>query len=162
HGGSVDGFRAHVVLAPKQKVGVVVLANLGHTQMPPALCYALLDRVLELPQKNWNSIWREQEKREADAERRRDEAWKAQRQTGTMPSRELDVYAGEYVHPAYGKAIIRRSGEGLALEWSSFKETLGHFHYDTFIVSGKDRLGDEPITFTLGSDGDVSRLRFLG
>jgi CubicO group peptidase (beta-lactamase class C family) len=162
HGGSVDGFRAHVILAPKQKVGVVVLTNLGHTSMPPALCYALLDRVLELPKKNWNAIWKEQEKRDADAARRREEAWRAKRQTGTKQSRELDAYAGDYVHPAYGKAIIRRAGDGLALEWSSWKESLSHFHYDTFIVEGKDRMADEPITFVLGSDGEVARLRFLG
>ncbi len=162
HGGQVDGFRAHILLAPKQKVGIVVLANHGSTQLPPALCYALLDRVLGLPKKDWNALWNAQERRERDVERKREEAWKAKRQPGTKPSREPDAYAGDYVNPAYGKATIRKGDEGLALEWSSWKEKLAHFHFDTFTVQGKDRLGGEAATFVLGADGEVARMRFLG
>src|SRR5216684_1944542 len=37
HGGGIDGFRATVQLAPRAKLGLVVLANLGGTAMPEAV-----------------------------------------------------------------------------------------------------------------------------
>ena len=47
------------------------------------------------------------------------------------------------------------------LSWSSYKTKLRHFHYDTFTVE-EARLADNPVSFTLGADGDVQTLRFLG
>lgn len=162
HGGSVDGFRSHIILAPKQKVGIVVLANRDATHLPPALCYALLDRALGLKEKDWNALWKKQDDREREAERQREEAWKARKQAGTKPSREYDSYAGDYTHPAYGKATIRHIEEGLSLEWSSWTMPLAHFHYDTFTLKGTGRIGGESATFVLGADGEVARMRFLG
>ena len=161
HGGAVDGFRAHIMLAPRQKVGVVVLANLGQTDMPPALCCTLLDRVLGLEKKDWNAIWQAEQQRTRNAERRREETWLAQRQTGTKPSRDLDAYAGEYIHPAYGTATVRRTDSGLVLEWSSWKVPLEHFHFDTFAVKAAGRLNGEPAGFVLGPEGEPVRMRFL-
>src|SRR5262245_4478229 len=54
HGGTIDGFRASIMLEPKAKLGIAVLANLNGTQMPEATCYNLLDLLLELPKKDWN------------------------------------------------------------------------------------------------------------
>jgi CubicO group peptidase (beta-lactamase class C family) len=63
HGGSVEGFRAHIILAPAEKVGVVVLCNLHNSSLPIALSYALLDRTLGLPGKDWNGLWKGVEER---------------------------------------------------------------------------------------------------
>jgi len=162
HGGSVDGFQVYQCLAPKQKVGVVVLGNLGGSNMPPALCYALLDRVLELPAKDWNTPFKELQQRERAARKKRQEEWLARRRPGTKPSTELSAYAGSYVHPAYGKVEVRHDHKALSLRWSSFDTPLKHFHLDTFTVEAKGRIHGEPATFTLGPEGDVVRLRFLG
>jgi hypothetical protein len=57
---------------------------------------------------------------------------------------------------------VRRTGGVLSLEWSSWKASLEHFHCDTFAVKGSGRVGGEPVTFVLGPDAEVVRLRFLG
>ena len=54
HGGSIDGFRAQVALAPESKIGVAVLANLGGTQLPEAVAYQVLDQLLSLEKRDWN------------------------------------------------------------------------------------------------------------
>jgi CubicO group peptidase (beta-lactamase class C family) len=160
HPGSVDGFRAHIVLAPRRKVGVVVLSNFS--DLPTALSYALLDRTLDLPKKDWNALLLNMQRREREAEKRRNEAWQARRQRDTKPSRELEAYIGVYTHPAYGKATITRQDATLRFEWSSFKLTLKHFHFDTWTGHGAERLEGDPIVFTLGPEGEVVRMRFLG
>jgi CubicO group peptidase (beta-lactamase class C family) len=162
HGGSVEGFRAHLVLAPKQKIGIVVLSNLGDSDMPLALSYALLDRMLGLEKKDWNGLLSDIQKRTHEVQERREKAWLARRKEGTKPSRELEAYVGEYLHPAYGKLTVTLDEMKLLLSWSSWKLTLKHFHFDTWIAHGPERLDGEPVVFTLAPDGEVSRLRFLG
>jgi CubicO group peptidase (beta-lactamase class C family) len=162
HGGSVEGFRAHLVLAPKQKIGIVVLSNLGDSDMPLALSYALLDRMLGLEKKDWNGLLLDIQRRNREAQERHEKAWLARRKPGTKPSRELEAYVGEYLHPAYGKLTVTLEEMRLQLAWSSWKLTLKHFHYDTWTAHGPDRLDGEPVEFTLALDGEVSRLRFLG
>lgn len=161
HGGSVDGFMVYQCLAPKQKVGVVVLGNLGGSAMPRALCYTLLDRVLGLPEKDWNAVFLKALNAERAAQLKQQEAWQASRRQGTKPARELDAYEGVYVHPAYGKVEVKRIDSGLSLSWSSFAGPLRHFHHDTFTLEAKGRIEGEVVTFTLSAAGEVNRLRFL-
>src|SRR5262249_35126749 len=54
HGGMVDGMRAHITLAPNSRIGIAILANLGRTRMNLALSNTILDRLLNLPYKNWH------------------------------------------------------------------------------------------------------------
>ncbi|MGH9751387.1 MAG: serine hydrolase [Blastocatellia bacterium] len=46
-------------------------------------------------------------------------------------------------------------------QWSGFKSRLDHFHYDTFTAT-EDALKNEQAVFTLGADGEVSGMNFLG
>jgi CubicO group peptidase (beta-lactamase class C family) len=161
HGGSVDGFRAHILIAPKEKIGIVVLANLGLTNLPPMLVYSLLDRTLGLPAKDWNAFGLAQARRLRESDRKRDEAWKATRVTGTKPSLGLEAYSGEYEHPAYGTATLRLKDAVLELEWGRYKALMAHFHYDTFTLKGEARFVDETATFVLGAEGEVTRLRLF-
>jgi CubicO group peptidase (beta-lactamase class C family) len=55
HGGTIDGFRACVMLVPKSKIGIAVLVNLTGSQMPEAACYNIVDFLLGLPKKDWNA-----------------------------------------------------------------------------------------------------------
>jgi CubicO group peptidase (beta-lactamase class C family) len=167
HGGAVDGFRAVIVLLPKDHLGVVLLTNLDETEVVSAVGYALLDLLLGLPKKDWNAHFLRQ--RDADESARKERLRKrlAARQPGTKPSRELAAYAGTYSEPAYGAVQVTQDGPALALTWSSFRVPLKHFHYDTFLVPqqkerGPDRLSDEMAVFALDDDGEVRTLHFLG
>jgi CubicO group peptidase (beta-lactamase class C family) len=167
HGGAVDGFRAHILLAPKDKVGVVVLTNLEDAEITDAVGYSLLDLALGLPKKDWNAFYAGRLK-DADAARQaRAESRAASRKPGTKPSREAEAYAGTYEEPGYGAATVVAKEGKLTLKWSSYEKPLKHFHYDTFIVDepdvrGASRLAGELTVFELNADGDPDVLRFLG
>jgi CubicO group peptidase (beta-lactamase class C family) len=167
HGGAVDGFRARIVLLPKDRAGVVLLTNLEEAGALQAAGNAVLDHVLGLPKKDWNAHFLRQRDEAEAARKERLRKRLAARQAGTKPSRELDAYAGRYAEPAYGTVSVKLEGKELALTWSSFRVPLKHFHYDTFIVPeqkarGPDRLSDEPAAFALDDDGEVKTLHFLG
>jgi len=49
----------------------------------------------------------------------------------------------------------------LVIQWSNFKSWLDHFNCDTFTAT-EDALKNEQAVFTLGADGEVSGVNFLG
>jgi CubicO group peptidase (beta-lactamase class C family) len=161
HAGAIDGFRAHITLVPKAKLGIVLLNNLDQTRMNLALSNSLVDLLLGLPGKDWNRIIQEAVKQEAEAAAAQQREREAKRHHGTKPSHELAAYAGAYEHPAYGTARVSVKNGGLVLEWGSFTCPLEHFHYDTFTALNPV-LGNAPVVFTLGADGEVATMKVLG
>lgn len=162
HGGAIDGFRARVVLVPEAKLGLVILANLGGTQMPEALSNTLVDYLLGLPRKEWNAyILQQVAKQEAEQKARLKER-EEKRHKGTKPSRELAAYVGAYEDPAYGQATVTLDGSTLVLRWSAFTLPLEHFHYDTFTLRGDSPLENEQVVFALDASGEVATMRVLG
>ncbi len=161
HGGTIDGFRASIVLVPKSKLGVAVLANLNGTQMPEAVCYNVVDLLLGLPKKDWNASIAASAKQLETETNKAVLARIGARKKDTKTSRELAAYVGSYEDAGYGKAEISLVDGNLMLGWSSFKSKLDHFHFDTFTAKD-DRLATEQVLFTLGADGEVSAMNFLG
>lgn len=161
HGGTIDGFRASIVLVPKARLGVAVLANLNGSQMPEATCYNVVDLLLGLPKKDWNAAIAESAKQFEAETNKAVLARLGARKKDTKPSRELAAYVGAYEDAGYGKAEISLADDGLVLNWSSFKTKLQHFHFDTFSPT-EPRLLTEQVQFTLGADGEVSGLNFQG
>jgi CubicO group peptidase (beta-lactamase class C family) len=162
HGGATDGFRARILLVPKEKVGLVLLTNVEETEFLSATGNVLLDHVLGLEAKDWHGFFR---KRFTAARERK--APPVKRRPGTKPSLEPAGYAGTYRDRAYGDATIQAEGKQLVLSWSGFRVELEHYHYDTFIVrAGKDaamrRLEGDLAVFTLDGAGAVATLGMLG
>jgi CubicO group peptidase (beta-lactamase class C family) len=165
HGGAVDGFRARVLLLPRKRIGVVLLANLDVLEMLWATGNRLADHLLELPPVSWNTHYREQLDRQEEAARKEQERRLRSRRPNTRPSRELDAYAGSYHEPAYGTVQVtvdEKDKNRLKLSWSSWIIGLEHFHYDTFLYHGLGKPGQDLVTFALRSDGAVGTLSFLG
>ncbi|HEX5734408.1 MAG TPA: serine hydrolase [Blastocatellia bacterium] len=166
HTGGIDGFRARVILLPKQNLGIVILTNssvgTSSASMHVAASNSIVDLLLGLPKTDWNARYTEQikniETQAASFEQRRE----ARRQKDTRPSRELDRYAGTYEDAAYGKVNVSVEGGALAVEWSSFKAKLEHFHYDTFMAKTEGPLGGEMVVFNLGAGGEVEEVSLLG
>jgi CubicO group peptidase (beta-lactamase class C family) len=161
HGGTIDGFRAAIVLVPAAKLGVAVLTNLNGTQMPEATCYNVMDLLLGNSKKDWNRYLDQAAK---NFEREGVEAIDrrlAARKPDAKASHELAAYCGTYEDAAYGKADVSLIDGGLTLAWSNFKTRLEHFHYDTFNALD-ERLQYEPAMFSLNRDGDVAGMQFLG
>jgi CubicO group peptidase (beta-lactamase class C family) len=162
HGGGIDGFRAGVAMVPDAGLGWVVLSNLGGTPFPEAIANSLVDLLLDLPRRDWNSYLIEQGRKSEEEAKTREREQEEKRQQDTRPARDLAAYAGSYEEPAYGTVSISLENGALALQWSSFHSRLEHWHYDTFVARNENPIEKQQIVFSLGSDGDVARMSFLG
>lgn len=163
HGGQTDGFTAQIALLPREQIGLIILSNLSPTSLPQALRNSLLDSLLGLAPRDWNSAYREQSKKWEENQRAEEAKRLPERALDTNPTRELAAYAGEYEDAAYGVVTIANREDGaLALQWSHWTCALQHWHYDTFATPADDSaIEKQPATFTLNSAGEPSALRFL-
>jgi hypothetical protein len=152
HAGIIDGFRCHLTLAPDDKLGIVILANLHRTRLNQALSNAMVDHLLGLPAKDWNRILAavaQREAADADAEM---QARAAARRPNTQPSLPPGGYVGTYEHPAFGTMHVALEGGRLVWSFHSFSGTLDHYQYDTFTLP-LNVLGQPLVRFTPGSAG---------
>lgn len=167
HGGANDGFRAYITLVPREKLGLVVLANLEETGMVHGLAYRLLDHLLRLEEKDWHTFFLDKRARTLQARAERKKALLATRKKGTKPSRALASYAGRYHDAAYGDAVVTLQEGRLVLVLGGHRAGLEHFHFDTFVVKlekgpTSTRLEDELVRFELNGDGEVQTVHFVG
>jgi len=160
HAGTIDGFRAHITLLPRDGFALAILANRHHTRMNLALSNMLVDHLLHLPAKDWHSRFREIVRQEDAAKQSGRERRERDRKTGTRPSRPLTDYVGTYEHPAYGRATVTLSDDRLNWAWSGFRAVLEHYQTDTFIA--KDENLDDPlIEFVVEPRDGVTGFSFL-
>jgi hypothetical protein len=152
HGGTIDGFRAYITLAPKENRGIVLLNNRHGTDMNIALGYALWDYLLQLPPREWNAQLGKVARERDAADKKSYTDRPKKRHQDTKPSLKLEEYAGTYIEPAFGVSHVSVENGKLMWEWSTFKCPLEHFHYDTFIAQS-ELLHDPFVNFSLGLDG---------
>jgi CubicO group peptidase (beta-lactamase class C family) len=160
HAGAIDGFRAHITLVPDAKLGIVILSNLHQTQMNIALSNQLVDLLLDLPKKDWNSYIAEQVRKHEEANLARLREREARRRQGTRPTAETPKYVGTYEDPAYGTAEVTLVNGHLVWKWNSFSGELDHYHNDVFTVRN-ETIGFPRAVFTFGRDGEVMAMRFI-
>jgi CubicO group peptidase (beta-lactamase class C family) len=158
HAGAIDGFRAQIILLPKEGIGIALLCNLNQSRINLALGNSLVDVFLGLPKKDWNSYFLGVVKKEQEAARDQFIKRWGKRDPNTKPSLTLTAYEGFYEHPAYGKARITAEGGGLVLRWSRFKWPLLHYRDDTFTVR-EDFFGETAVTFTVGTGNSVTAMK---
>lgn len=161
HGGGIDGFVSSMSWLPREKIGVMVLTNRsgGMNPVPIMVAYNVYDRMLGLPEVDWNGRnleeRAEQEARAAESERE----ILAKRVAGTEPSHPLADYAGTYEHPGYGSMEVAVGGDGRpTVSYDGFTLELEHFHYDVFrIISMPNTVPVVGlVTFATDRDGAVS------
>jgi CubicO group peptidase (beta-lactamase class C family) len=158
HAGAIDGFRAQIILLPKERVGVALLCNMNQSRINLALGNALTDLFLGLPKKDWNGYFLGVVKKEqAEGRKQFVKRW-GERDPNAKPSLALSAYEGAYEHPAYGKVRVSAENGGLVLRWSSFVWPLAHYRGDTFLVH-EDFFGETAVTFTPGTGGGVTAMK---
>lgn len=160
HAGAIDGFRAHLTLVPKAKVGIALVNNLDRTDLNIALSNTLVDLLLGLPPRDWNAYYQEQVQKQQAALVARLKERAAKRQRGTKPSHELAAYVGAYEDPAYGTVTVSLENGALQLKWNNFSGDLEHFHFDTFSAD-IGPLGFPQVLFSLDRDGEIASLKVL-
>jgi hypothetical protein len=158
HAGAIDGFRAHITLIPKAKIGIVLLNNLDKTHMNLAVNNSLVDLLLGLTKKDWNAYIGEQVRKQEEAARVRYLEREKNRKPESKSSLRLTAYAGTYEDPAYGIAVVSVKDNSLIWKWSTFTCNLQHFADDTFTINS-DLLGHPRVQFALSADGKVSTMK---
>jgi CubicO group peptidase (beta-lactamase class C family) len=160
HAGAIDGFRAHITLIPKAKIGIVLLNNLDKTHMNLAVSNNLVDLLLGLPKKDWNAYVGEQVRKQETAARARYLEREKNRKPESRPSLPLTAYAGTYEDPAYGTAVIALKDNSLVWKWSSFNCRLEHFADETFTIDS-DLLGHPRVQFVVTSGDKVNTMKLM-
>ena len=126
-----------------------------------ALSNLLVDRLLGLEYKDWNTYYQSLVKAGEEAVKAQARERLANRRPDTKPSHPLQAYVADYEDPAYGVAEVRLENGTLVWRWSSFRAPLDHYHFDTFTVR-EERLNDPLLVFTLAADGEIEKLRVVG
>ncbi|MBZ0276921.1 MAG: serine hydrolase [Anaerolineae bacterium] len=156
HGGSIDGFIAFVSLLPQEKIGVVVLSNLGGRMVAPIIACNVHDRMLGLEPLDWNAIWKAFYDKMIGEMDKADEQLQQSRVPDTQPSHPVGDYTGEYVHPGYGTLTVENRDGQLVAVFNQLELPLTHHHYDTFLAKAELIPIPLPVIFSLGLDGSVS------
>ena len=165
HGGNIDGFTALVSFMPQDNIGMVILSNQNHSQVPTLVSYNIYDRLLSLDQIDWATRIKAQQNR---GERNREEAKKKgyiPQVNGTHPSHALSDYAGEYENAAYGVANVSVENGALSFSFHGEGGPLSHFHYDVFEIAQEEMapvsltpLRGEKVSFHTNVRGDIDSL----
>lgn len=160
HGGAIDGMRAQVALMPEEKLGLVVLGNMGGSLLPVALMYRIFDTMLGAPQRDWSAEFLKTTRTLEQAAQAAEKKQESERIAGTKPSLSLDKYAGTYRNDLYGDVKVAFVNGKLNLRFGpAFTGDLEHWHYDTFrarfVAAGDAKVF---VTFALNAQGKLDSL----
>ncbi|MGH9863563.1 MAG: serine hydrolase [Candidatus Acidiferrales bacterium] len=160
HGGAIDGFLALLTFMPQEKIGAVVLTNLGSHLATSVLAYNIYDRLLGLQPVDWEGRFKEMERKGEESEEEAKKKGYTPRREGTTLSHAIADYAGEYEHPGYGIATVALKDGGLELTYNNFPSPLQHFHYDVFEVKEDplNPLEKMKVLFSTSVNGDIDSL----
>ena len=155
HAGQVEGYRVHFTMVPGERLGIVLLNNLDHTQMNLAVSNAIVDRVLDLPTRDWNAFLRGEVKKQEEEAREKHRLWLAKRDPSAAPARPLSAYAGSYSDPAYDTVRVVLEEGRLIWKWRNFAAPLAHYQHETFVLQDRT-LGFPQVVFQLDGEGRPS------
>jgi len=158
HGGGIDGFSSYVILHPRERIGIVVLTNLGGQPAPQAVVQYAQDLLLGARPAPWirRLTDSQAEAKKNDARDRRRSARKRVR--GTKPSHRLACYVGEFRHDGYGVLGVERKGRRLQAVFRGKAHRLSHYHYDVFVCEKLVWERPEKVSFHTDADGRIESL----
>lgn len=160
HGGNLPGAATMVLMLPRERIGVVVLANRSGTMLRDGLPYEIVDRLLGLRSAGLIARFAEIEKKALAGTQAASSAGASERKTDTRPAHDLAAYAGRYMHPAYGLVTIEDTNHRLTLGYNGFSTPLDHWHYEVFRAPSdrSNRLEQSRVQFLTDLEGEVSSI----
>lgn len=165
HGGAFDGMRSQIALLPEERMGVIILTNLGRGHdLHGALRNRVLDAFLDAQPRDWSGEYLARVRADRERYEEGEREWDEARVVGTSPTLPLERYAGAYVDEAFGEARVSHDGQGLVVTLGPrHTGRLEHWHYDTFIATWDNPLwGRSAITFPVDAEGQVRELDVRG
>lgn len=174
HGGGVLGMTTHLMLLPREDLGVFVSNNLM-SAAPRPVAYDIAELFLDMEGDdgnagtgagaNWIAVVDDLIEQRRDSSAEVVEKAMAERNEDSEPSLPLAAYAGTYQDPWYGEITLTLEDDDRLWFRSPRSEPLTgpleHFQYDTFIVRWNDRRlqADAYISFTISPEGEVEGVR---
>ena len=161
HGGGIDGYISQMSWLPKDKIGIMVLTNLGgDNPVPTMVVQSIYDRLLGLDPIDYTAVQHAKDAENAKEAEKAKQVAKAAQVQGTSPSHALAAYAGTYEHPGYGKLIIRQTGNGLEAALDAIVAPMHHFHYDVFEIGDPGNIVPLSglVAFSTNIKGEVDQL----
>jgi CubicO group peptidase (beta-lactamase class C family) len=161
HSGSLNWTRTQVGMVPSERIGVVIIANYGSSNLQTALMYRVLDALMDLPARDWSAEYlaialRARERAAAEPE--------AERISGTRPSLGVEGYAGTYTSDLYGDVRLTVEDARLVLSYApDYVADLDHWHHDTFRARWRrEGFGRAFVTFGLDRRARAVRMELDG
>ncbi|MBZ9722031.1 serine hydrolase [Mesorhizobium sp. AD1-1] len=165
HAGAFSvGARTLVTVFPKEKLGIVIVANAFPTGLPEGLSDSFADLVFDgKVEKDWVKAWNDIY---AGLFGPVVAAAKAAYAAPPSPSRRAgpgSVYAGRYANDFIGDAIVSKAGDDLVLKVgpaAGRSYSLRHFDGDLFLTFPDAETPDSPsgVSFVVGADGKASAM----
>ena len=153
HNGGTSGCKAVVGLVPDSDIAIVVLSNLGGTELPEALMYKFYDLYLGRPDHDYSASFLKSQKAHKPAS--------PVRPNPALPPLPLSRYVGTYLNPTYGNARVEVVGDGLKLTVGGALSAQGSpWNRDTFSFEDFASPTEPPqlVTFRLDANGSVTAL----
>jgi hypothetical protein len=154
HTGGVNGFVTSVTMLPEEKLGIIVFTNTDQNSFYQAVKFELLDAYLNLPYRNYDSVFYDSYRRGTDERR----TWlKAKRDLIALrlpQSLPLQGFTGAYHNEVYGDMNVSLDHDSLIMHFSHHAMT-GHLEglgANRFLCTYSDpEMGIREIPFTLES-----------
>ncbi|WP_198399002.1 serine hydrolase [Caballeronia hypogeia] len=133
--GALNGVRSIVALIPELRLGIAIFANKQMTVFPEAVRAEFLERVLAPSGRDLQTQIREEQA-----------GWNSLLLIPTPPDdskpleRDRDAFIGTFVSLLYGRLVIDRDGEDLAVRIANneYPARLRHWSGDTFLIGFDD------------------------
>lgn len=157
HGGNVEGHSLIIGFVPQEKVGVVILTNIGMLPLRDVLLYESIDRALDLSDRGWNRKFHEIMDPLIIGEAKAKQTAAEEKVEDAPPTHSMETYIGAYEAEGYPEFAIRKNGDGYqactvgSLDWSE----LRHYHYNVFEWHWEDFDTWVKVRFQVNENGEV-------
>ncbi|RAU84116.1 serine hydrolase [Pontibacter arcticus] len=166
HGGGHEGMNSRTVLAPEEKLGVIILTNSMSSIMTPVTTYTLDQFFAVKKPRDWSQLALDNiakaKQAEAAAKAKTSSEKKKRNSKPTMP---LAAYAGTYHSILYGDATVKVQDGKLVFQLVPaplLGGTLTHSQHDIFNLNWRTKyalLTPTNVRFLVGEDGKIAEMR---
>jgi CubicO group peptidase (beta-lactamase class C family) len=163
HGGSIDGMRCLVAMAPEENIGVVVLTNLNPSSIDEAIMFKFFDLYFGGAERDWSRVMLDSTLALRGRALEQERTAEGKRVAGTTPTLPIGKYAGIYADSAFGAAEVKEQSGKLTISFGTASGEVEHWQYDTFRITWNTPIRDRTMaTFRIGADATVKAMTMPG
>ena len=158
HSGGIDGMSVNLVMVKDMNLGFVILTNEAEEPATFLLTAKILEKLFD--DESYDIYSRVKDYRNQNLKKKKDSPNQISKTPNTIPSLDLEKYAGKYIDKMYGDILINYTDSGeLGISFSHsqvFRGKLEHWHFDTFKIDWYDfRVPNGFLTFNFNSKREI-------